>query len=1262
MDVIPPAELLADPLTGALTRHAFDSLLGRGLEQALAEQACLALLVIDIDHFKSINDSFGHVRGDAVLIEVARRMREALRAGDLLFRFGGDEFVVLVPAPTRSHALQVAERMLTSVQHAPFNGDPPLSLTLSIGVATFPDDADSAEALLLAADRHVYHAKRAGRGRVSEGEDQTRQVPLASPARLIEREDALAAARELLTTSDTTLRSLCVRATPGSGRTRLLAELVRAAASLGYATLSISGDAALRARRYGALVRSATDWPTPAPADGLEPFAAALAQAARSRGANRLLITIDDPGGIDASSLDFLYELAAMPILPRIVLIYVDGPVWASRVSRESLPQQTIMLAPLTPQGIKIWLRQMLRWEPPDSLIDWVTAYSDGYPGRIQRAVDELIGTGALTSRGAGWVWDASLALGIPPYAVALPAILKLLDTAPSLVGRDHEMVTLHNLLLAHRIVTVVGPGGVGKTRLTLQAAAECHADFRDGVHLVALAGVQQITHIPAAITAALELPPLANTDPHTRLVKYLSGREILLVLDNFEHLIDGAALLTELLRAAPQLRVLITSRERLNLPDECVYTIDGLTLPSDDQHATAAVQLFYQRAQQVNTSFTTTAEDAQVIGRICRLLNGLPLGIELAASLCQTYTIPTILAELERSLSFLIDTRAEQPDRHRSLTAVLDSFWEIFSPHERRALQSLAVFRSGFTREAARIIAGASPFFLDGLAAKTVIRRGSSGRFTIHELLRQYAAEKLHANRLAEARIYDRHSAYYLQWLAGHPEMLEPQLEIDNLRAAWEWAVARCNIVRIGNVLHAFFSLLIDMGLLREGLATNAAAYQQLEHPCMTEGRQDVLTHLGVMRSLILHHMGRYTEAVDVAQQAEALLGNHVAPLVRARAHYAIGTSQMICGDQQQAQERLVQALPDANGDDRLAVEILYTLTHLANLEGDSARADSYGRVALQRARRAGDQRAEHQVLLFLGIGRMLQERHAEARAYLEPIVAQPGTIRQAMTDTLALLNLAQISWEVQEYRRGAAEVERAIGLARMVDMYFLEGIGRRVRGIIALSTGRLAQAEAALTEAVAIFGALNAERDMARTQMELALLEIWCGRYTSARAMVEAALATARSQQFIPIEGHALIHRGHALLGLGDPLIAAESYRAGHALFLALGRRNRAMEAWAGLIEVDLACDRRTAALHTGREVLAHLAAGRPALHGMYDPARVCLAVADALSIDDPDGARSARAMAVDVLEHTTAQLEPERARRDLAHIPALRRLIQL
>ncbi len=1258
---------LCDPLTGALTRHRLEELLSRTLDDAAAQGVPTALLMIDIDHFKSVNDSFGHARGDTVLIEVVRRLNVALRDGDLLFRFGGDEFVLLLPLANLPRAQSIGSRLLDVVRREPFPGVPPLNLTLSIGVAAFPQDAATPAALFAAADRRVYQAKQAGRGRVAASDAPIRAAPEVAPERLIERDEALATLRDFLDTSGSGSRLLCLHTPPDTGRTRLLAELECAATTRGYATLAVRGGQALRARSYGALIEATQGWPLPPLIEGVGPFAAELARALAARRADRLLITIDDPQGMDDGSIDALRELAIAPALPPVLVAYVHGPAWMHRPPLDTAPHLLVALRPLSAQGLGIWLRQALRWEPPADLVAWVAAYSEGLPGRIRSAIDALIAHGALIERDGSWTWDARLATAVAPWFADAPAILRLVAGAPLLVGRDNEVALLRSLIADERLITVVGQGGVGKTRLALQAAAECEGAFRDGAHFVPLAGVAMVAHIPAAIAVALQLSPARSAEPQAQLMAYLRARNLLLVLDNVEHLLDGAQLLSELLDSAPGLRLLVTSRERLALPDERVVVLDGLALPaSTAPAASAAAQLFLQQARQIVPAFVPSDDELRAIDQICHLLQGLPLGIELAASWIQSYSCQAILAELERGLAFLTSHRADLPARHRSITAVLDSFWEQLSVHERRSAQALAVFRGGFTREAARQVAGASPFLLDGLVAKTFLHRSAQGRFTIHELLRQYAGEQLRAHQSSRTRVYDRHSAYYLGLLAEaypKPDDAAGSLDtlrgdLDNIRAAWGWVVAHMRDGLMAAALNGLADLMINNGLLQEGLEAIESALSRLMATGECGGRT-LLAHLEATRSLLLYRLGRLQEGRVAGRQAEALLAGLSAPHVAARAHLSLGMVQYLLWDLEDSRGHLEQALALAAGDERLVVRVLNQLSEQAYGAGDRPASAAHAAEAIRRARAAGYAQDELRGLIMLGTWQLDWERHAEAEATFEQVRTHPATPRWVLIESNAIGYLAQVWWEVLEYTQAATAIERAVRLARRSGMRHLEGLGLAVAGRVALVSGNLARAEELFTSAMTIFQDLKTWRALGRVQSEFALVAHRRGEDDVALARCDAALLIARQHQLAVPAGHALIHRGHALLALGEPRAAAEAYRQGREQMLSIGRHNRAAEALAGLALAELALGRRDVAQQHGSALLTHLGGGWPALGGMFDPAWVCLAAYDVLCADDPQAAAAALAHGRAVLERISAQFTPERAEICVANIPSLRRI---
>lgn len=1259
---------LCDPLTGALTRHRFTELLSRTLDDAASHDASAALLMIDIDHFKSVNDSFGHARGDAVLIEVVRRLNLALRDGDLLFRFGGDEFVLLLPLATLFQAHSIGERLLDVVRRSPFAGPRPLNLTLSIGVAAFPQDAVTPEALFAVADRRAYQAKQAGRGRVTSTDDAPIRVGSeVVPERLLERDEALATLHDFLNPIGSGPHLLCLHGAQDTGRTRLLAELERVATARGYATLAVRGGMALRARYYGALIEATQGWSLPPLIEGIGPFAAALADTLAARKADHLLITIDDPQGIDDASIDALRELIVSLALPPVLVAYVHGPVWMHRPPLDTAPHLLVALRSLSAQSIAIWLRQALHWEPPADLSAWVHAYSEGLPGRINSAIDALITHGALIERDGSWIWDARLAAEVEPRIADTPTILRLVAGAPLLVGRDDEVALLRTLVVEERLVTIAGQGGVGKTRLMLQAAAECAGRFRDGAHFVPLAGVAAAAHIPTAIAAALQLPPAASAEPQAQLMTYLRARDLLLALDNVEHLIDGAQFFSALLDSAPGLHLLVTSRERLALPNERVLVLAGLSLPaSTESGASASVQLFLQQARQIAPAFAPSAEDLRAIHQICRLLEGLPLGIELAASWVQSYSCLAILAELERGLAFLTSQRADLPVRHRSITAVLDSFWDQLSIHERRSAQALAVFRGGFTRQAAGQVAGASPFLLDGLVAKTFLRRSAQGRFVIHELLRQYADEQLRTHRSIRARVYDRHSAYYLGLLAeAYPKPDDAdgsldtlRVELDNIRAAWSWAVAHMRDEWIAEALNGLADLMTNNGLLQEGLEATEAALARLS-PAGTPDHRILVAHLEATRSLLLYRLGRLHESRSAGRQSEALLAGLSAPRVEALAHLSLGMVQYLLYNLEDSRRHLEQAFALTVGDERLAVRVLNQLSEWTYGAGDRLASAAYVTEAVRRARAAGFTQDELRGLIMLGTWQLDWERHAEAEATFEQVRAHPATPRWVLIESTAYGYLAQVWWEVLEYARAATAIERALRLARRSGMRHREALGLAVAARVALVSGDLVQAEDLFTSAMAIFEGLKTWRALGRVQSEFALVAHRRGDNEAALVRCEAALAIAREHQLVVPAGHALIHRGHALLALGKPQAAAEAYRQGREQMLSIGRHNRAAEALAGLALAELSLGRRDVAREYGSVLLTHLGGGRAALAGMFDPAWVCLAAYDVLYADDPRGAAGALAYGRAVLERISAQFTPERAETCVANISSLRRI---
>ena len=353
-------------------------------------------------------------------------------------------------------------------------------------------------------------------------------------------------------------------------------------------------------------------------------------------------------------------------------------------------------------------------------------------------------------------------------------------------------------------MITILGPGGSGKTRLALEAAHSQAEQFHDGAWLVSLAPLSATQAIPAAIASALGLPLQEQPEPLQQLKDYLRAKNALLIVDSCEHLLEGAHLAVELLRAAPQLKVLATSRGRLNVQGEQVFPLGGLEVPPLDiglelAHQCESIQLFVSAGQHARPGFDLSPTNLVSVAHICALVEGMPFGLLLAAAWVDTFSTTEVAAEIERDLDFLSSDWESVPARQRSLRATFDYSWRLLAEAEQQALRRLSVFRGGFNRQAAGQVAGASPHDLRVLVEKSMLERLPSGRYGIHELLRQYAGEKLGKNPTEESADRERHAKYYLGKLPGWVEALKDsrqggalgEMDIDtgNLSVAWAWA-----------------------------------------------------------------------------------------------------------------------------------------------------------------------------------------------------------------------------------------------------------------------------------------------------------------------------------------------------------------------------------------------------------------------------------------------------------------------------------------
>jgi predicted ATPase/class 3 adenylate cyclase len=611
-------------------------------------------------------------------------------------------------------------------------------------------------------------------------------------------------------------------------------------------------------------------------------------------------------------------------------------------------------------------------------------------------------------------------------------------------VGRQKEVSQAQAMLSGCRLLTITGPGGVGKTRLALQVASEVIDEYLGGVWYVELAHLQDPSLVPQAVAKTIGVREQEGRPILEVLADYLQKKEILVLLDNCEHLIDACAKFADwMLRSAPEAKVLATSRQNLALSAEQVFPLGGMDIPEweypENLRRFSAVELFLQSAQRVSAGFEIQEDELNMAARICRLVQGMPLAILLAAAWVDTLTLEEIAGEISQSVDFLESELRDLPERHRSMRAAFEYSWNLLSEEEQTAFARMAVFRGGFESQAARTITAASIRTLTKLIHKSLLQRDSrTGRFSLHEILRQLAAEHLVAAG-DEDTIREAHSSYYLSTLA----QLEPDLkgkrqlealdqieaDFENIRTAWSWAVKNKDADKVGGALESLFLFTSFRSHFAEGYELFRQARQQWPS-----------TDQESAAALAGRLLGRYPDQ-EQAPEAVYQRGLEIAREsgVPAEVAYALNELGRYLAHSGSDYGRGMALLQDSlamyreMGDNFATARVLDDIAFGYSMS-DQEKRISYGKKSLQLRRQTGDRIGEANVLRNLAVAAAWLGRFPEALQYVEPALGIAREMGDRNSIGWLVSILAETNFYLGNFSEGREQMEEALRISREI------------------------------------------------------------------------------------------------------------------------------------------------------------------------------------------------------------------------------------
>ena len=712
----------------------------------------------------------------------------------------------------------------------------------------------------------------------------------------------------------------------------------------------------------------------------------------------------------------------------------------------------------------------------------------------------------------------------IPEFQPSSP--LSNIPIQPTLlIGRDSELMAMEKLFNDPqcRLLTLTGMGGIGKTHLAIEFASRQCAVLKGCIFFVLLAPITRAESIVPEVADAIGFQFSGPGDPKEQLIDYLQNQlqqPGLLILDNLEHLLQqslgaekpGAVqLVSEFLLRLPNLKILVTSRERLNLRGEWTYELHGLPFPpvefSGNVDDYSAVALFVRNAQRVSSEFNLTSQDESAVIKICHLLDGIPLAIELAAAWVGVLSCQEIAQEIESNIDFLSSSMRDIPERHRSIRASFDHSWKLLSVEEQDVLCKLSVFHGGFDRAAADQVAGAPLPLIASLVSKSLVRRMEDGRYDLHEVIRQYAFSRLSSGESSHAT-HDRHCSYYLMFFADRENALksptqqevlsELSVELDNIRAAWAFSLKHGEYTRLGPALRSLGWFFESAGLLGEGIELFESLVVALKNQPQTEALLRVLAPALMQQGLLYFRKGEFARARQLWEVSIEILR----PI----------------------------------GDQSLMIDALVFLSIILHLDGEYDRARITLTEALACAQAINHKWFEAYARYNIGYVDSLMGCYLEGYEKMMIGLRMWRSIGDPHYIALGLNYLVSTLIKLKRYDEAVSYMQESIELCAQSKNRWGMGTAYRYYGLVTLAQGDYSKAQVLFYKSLEVFGDYYIGWDIARTMSYLGEVSLLLGDLSEAREIFLKSLHLSLQAKAVPIALDSMLGLAHILAKDGE------------------------------------------------------------------------------------------------------------------------------